>query len=185
MSNKGYIYTIVSLIFGLLLLSVISLQYQAIRTTAELEPSKVRTDELHFFVESAKKDMTRAMSISGRRGAAYLVSFIVTTNKQGVNNAEEALAEMIMNGTAYNSSDPNQRFDILQMENHTMKGWLRKVNQTGEELHFDVNITPLSLEIYPYDESHFLQIFNLSFDISDRKQRCAGTKTTTHNYTFS
>jgi hypothetical protein len=187
MSNKGYIYTIVSLIFGLLLLSVISLQYQAIRTTAELEPSKVRTDELHFFVESAKKDMTRAMAISGRRGAAYLVSFIVTTNKQGVNNAEEALAEMIMNGTAVNSSNPNQRFNITQMENHTMTGWLRKVNQTGEELHFDVNITPLSIEILPYDESHFLQIFNLSFDISDRKglskaEMCRYTNNNTQIY---
>jgi hypothetical protein len=173
MSNKGYIYTIVSLLFGLLLLSVISLQYQTIKTTAELEPSKVRTDELHFFVESAKKDMTRAMAISGRKAAAYLVGYMVTpTNNSGQRvypNAPLALANMIMNATVINTSNPTQNFTILQMQNDTMTGWLRKVNETGEELHFDVNITPLSIEIYPYDESHFLEIFNLSFDISDRK----------------
>jgi hypothetical protein len=168
MSNKGYIYTIVSLLFGLLLLSVITLQYQTIKTTAELEPSKVRTDELHFFVESAKKDMTRAMAISGTRATNYLISFIIINNsRHGVDNASEALRDIILDGTVEDYSGTTHK--ILHMENDTMNGWLRKVNETGDELHFDVNITPISLEIYPYDESHFLEIFNLSFDVADRK----------------
>lgn len=165
MHNKGYIYTIVSLIFGVILLLLISLQYQSTKITTETEPSKIRTDELHYFVESTKKDLSRAMAISGRRAAIYLVDYMIYSDKP-YTNATAALAELIINATIQNNTVHQ---NITHMRNHTINFWINKTREVGEEINFDVNMTPTSIEIYPYDYMHFLQIITINTTISDKK----------------
>ncbi|RLI87775.1 MAG: hypothetical protein DRO76_01820 [Candidatus Altiarchaeales archaeon] len=168
MSNKGYIYAIVTLILALLLLAAVSLYYSSYKISAELNPTKMRTDELHYFVESAKKDLSRAMVISGRRGAVYMIDHVIHTGVP-LNDSEQTLKELILNGTiTINGSTIN----VTYLKNHTLSVWLDKINKSGERLGFDVNITFSSMDIYPYDSWHFIEIIALNLDISDKEGMC-------------
>lgn len=168
MSNKGYIYTIVALILALLLLALVSLYSKSYEISAEQESTKMRTDELHYFVESAKKDLSRAMVISGRRGAVYMIDHVIHTGVP-LNDSEQTLKELILNGTITNTTDT---INVTYMKNHTLSVWLDKINKSGERLGFDVNITFSTIDIYPYDSWHFIEIITLNFDISDKKGMC-------------
>ena len=165
MRNKGYIYTIISLMLALVLLSVVSLYYESYSQTAEIDPTRIRTDELHYFVESVQKDTSRAMTIAGRRGAIYLVDYAVS-NGRPLSDTAANLRELIENGTITAGASTKQS---TYMENNTLGEWLNKTRETGNQRGFEVNITLSSLEIYPYDSWHFLEIINLTFNISDRK----------------
>ncbi len=163
MRSKGYIYTIVSLMLALVLLSVVSLYYESYSQTVEVDSTRMRTDELHYFVESIKKDTSRVMAISGRRGAIYLVDYVARNGK--LSDAEASLREVIENGTiTVGTTNP-----IPGMSNNTLSSWLNQTREMGDARGFDVNITLSSSTIYPYDSWHFLEILNLSFNISDRK----------------
>lgn len=168
MNNNGYIYSIVTLMLVLLLLSAVSVYYESYKISAETNPTKMRTDELHYFVESTKKDLSRAMAISGRRGVIYLSGYVIDSGVP-LNDSDQALKELILNGTITFGGNVTT---IGPMENHTLRIWLGKINKSGEKLNFDVNITLSDMHTYPYDSWHILQVIYLNFSISDKQGMC-------------
>ncbi|MBN2251714.1 MAG: LamG domain-containing protein [Candidatus Altiarchaeota archaeon] len=163
--GKGYVYTIISLMFALVLLAIVSLYYESYRNIAEVDPAKIRTDELHYFVESSKKDISRAMAISGRRGAIYLVDYVVN-NSAPLDDPENKLIEVIMNGTITKGSDT---MNITQMQNHSLKFWIGRVAGIADKLNYNASISAKSMEIYHYGPWHFLEVITLGYNISDSK----------------
>ena len=99
MNRKGYVYTVISMMLALVLLQVVSLYYESYKSATDLSPAKLRTDELHYFVESAKKDLGRSMSISARRGAAYMTDYVIN-NHTTLTNPDPAtnLKQIMVNG---------------------------------------------------------------------------------------
>ena len=154
-----------SIMFGLILLALVSLYYDTYRSTGGIDTSNVRTDELHYFIESSKKDVSRAMTISGRRAAIYLIDNVVSTGAP-LSDPEQSLEELMINSTL--TIGPVTQ-NVSYMQNHTLSKWLADVKNGGEKQYFDVNLSVSSLDIYAYDAWNFLEIMTLSFNVSDKK----------------
>jgi hypothetical protein len=164
-SNRGYIYTVAALMFSLVLLSLISLYYESYRTTVEMDPARIRTDELHYFVESCKKDIGRAMVISGRRAAVYLADYAINSTKP-LDDPQGSLKELLINGTI---TADNKTVKVTHMRNNTLQEWLERFQNISEEMNFRSNLSFVSMDIYHYDSWHFMQVITLSFNVSDLK----------------
>ncbi|MBN2250469.1 MAG: LamG domain-containing protein [Candidatus Altiarchaeota archaeon] len=170
--NKGYIYTAISIIFAMMLLAIVSLYHESYKNTGQMEPVKIRTEELHYFVESSKKDIKRAMTISGSRAAVYLIDHVVNTSAP-LSDPQESLKELIINGTITTGS---QTRNVTHMQNHTLTAWLAGMRRAGGRARFDVNITLLDVDIYAYDAWSFLEIITLNYLIKDEKGLCSYEK---------
>ena len=168
MGKKGYIYTVLSIIFALLLIGVLSLYYEMHRNTANVAPQKLRTDELHYFIESSKKDIGRAMTISSGRAAVYLTDYIVNSGSP-VSDPQQKLKELMLNGTITISGSTT---NVKYMENHTLNKWLNQTKRVGSNMSFDVIYNFSSLDIYAFDSWHFLSILTLKANVSDKKGMC-------------
>ncbi|MFZ2456800.1 MAG: LamG domain-containing protein [Candidatus Altiarchaeia archaeon] len=162
MNRKGYVYTVISMLLALVLLAVVSLYYESYKSATDLSPAKIRTDELHYFVESSKKDLGRAMYISARRGAAYLDDYVIN-NHTTLADATLTLEQVMANGTITSGST----FNIPYMQNQTLTAFISSLQTTGSELRFRTNISLRTIEIYPYDSLHFLVLAKYNYSIAD------------------
>jgi hypothetical protein len=161
MNQKGYVYTVISMMLALVLLAVVSLYYDSYKSAAELSPSKLRTDELHYYVESAKKDTGRAMSVTGRRAAACLVNYTIS-NHITWTDANNTLAELIANGTI-------NTIPYAPMQGQTLTEYLNKLQNIGNNQGFTTSISLRTINIYPYDSLHFLVVARYNYTITDEQ----------------
>ncbi|MEA3255073.1 MAG: hypothetical protein U9Q22_04485 [Candidatus Altiarchaeota archaeon] len=180
MDDKGYICTITTLMLAVLLLSAATFYYESYKINAEINPTKLRTDELHYFVESAEKDLRRAMVISGRRGFIYVTDYVIDAGVP-LDDPEQTLKELILNGTITRGGNVT---NVTYMENHTLRTWLGRINKCGENLRFDVNITLSALDISPYDSWHVLQVITLNFSVYDKRGMCKYEKSDVRLYSL-
>lgn len=164
MNQKGYVYTVLSLLLSLVLLAVVSLYYDSYKAAVEVSPAKLRTDELHYFVESAKKDTGRAMYISLRRGAAYLDDYVVN-NHTYLTDASAALKQIMANGTITRGAST---YDIYYMRNQTLNSFLASLREKGTQMRFRTNISLRTLDVYMYDSLHILAVAKYNFSIADQ-----------------
>ncbi|ODS37638.1 MAG: hypothetical protein A7316_09270 [Candidatus Altiarchaeales archaeon WOR_SM1_86-2] len=175
-NKKGYIYTLSAIILLLILIFFILFISRFAETEIEDSTGKIRCDELHFLVEDVKVDLQRGAEIAGRRAAIYtldmvsytgenLSDFNITLWGEQYNGSMAAIAELIFNGTlgGENSS---------YMQGHTLSDWLDKLNQKGDDLNFNINLTVEKIEIMPYDAWNFIIYIDLTFNVSDASDMC-------------
>jgi len=165
MDKKGYIFTLVTVLVSLLLLSLVSFYIESSEPEMEGLTNRVSTDELHYFVEGFKKDLGRAIEISGRKSAAYAIDAIMNSsvNLSGyvmrnctdfnysahANGSQAAIAELMLCGTLEGKS-------LLEMQNNTLPNWTERMgSQYGR---YSLNAAVKNLSMAMYDPWNFAVI---------------------------
>jgi len=161
MNRKGYVYTVISMMLALVLLQVVSLYYESYKSATDLSPAKLRTDELHYFVESAKKDLGRSMSISARRGAAYMTDYVIN-NHTILTDPENTLKQIMVNGTITSG------VNVPYMQSQTLNTFISSLQTTGSDLRFRTNVSLRTIDVYMYDSLHFMVVAKYNFSIADQ-----------------
>lgn len=181
MSDKGYIYTLVSVVLLLILLSLVFLYVEVSRMQAESTVKSIATDELHYFVESVKEDFSQAVYISGRRASSYAIDSVISTgeglydysmvnctpgfNYSGV-GAQAAIAELMYCGTLYGSGTGEIS---VYMVNNTVRDWVNRTREKALQLNYDLREMELrNLSIMPYDAFHYMVVGVFDIVIYDR-----------------
>ena len=148
--------------------------------------SKIRCDELHYFVEDIRGDLERALVIFGRRAAIYTIDDVIKSGRPldnyafncsatcgvdcdkfhfNVNGSEAAMAELIMCGTLHGQN-------VSYMTNHTLSQWLGRIESHGNDQHFNVTIDLDSIKIIPQDPWSFMVMTNSTFQVQDETGTC-------------
>jgi len=197
---KGYIYTLSAILLSISLVMLIVFYYGLTETgtgttklgetkTEETEmtaiTSKIRCDELHYFVEDIKESMSRGLLIGGRRAALYLIDQVTqngtpvlsnytmdTTNcpfaenlNTSIRGSEAAIAELLICGR-YNGKESEE------MKNHTLSAWRNKMIEKGNRAGLTLDMSFGNISISPYDAWHFVITTEMSFNVSDRANIC-------------
>jgi hypothetical protein len=167
--RRGVFFTlaIVLLVIPLILLS--SFYINSSQTRLDDTTSQMRCDELHYFVEDARQDLSRAVSIFGRRAAIYSYDLLFNTSTPFMNytfnctsacdvdcgrviypetGAEAAIAELSLCGTLNGSS-------VNYMVNHTVKEWIKKMENRSLERNMLINVTLREIRVTPIDAWNF------------------------------
>jgi len=184
--NKGFFYTIGVVLLAIPLILLIAYYATIPQTKMEDTISKVRCDELHYFVEDVRMDLERALVIFGRRAAIYSINEVVDSGRPldnyvfnctagcpvecGTfvfedNGSEAAIAELVMCGTLHGSN-------ISYMTNHTLNQWISRIVDHGRERHFNLTLTINDILIQPRDAWTFTSISNSTFSVSDESGTC-------------
>jgi len=157
MDNRGYIFTLVTVIMSLLLVSLYSFYVESSEPGIESLVNRVGTDELHYFVESLKKDFGRAMGTSARKSAIYATSWIMNSslNLTGyvmrnctafnyshyANDSQAAIAELMLCGTLEGNIVPG-------MVNNTLPNWTARVESQYRKYSAEADVINLTLAMY-------------------------------------
>jgi hypothetical protein len=180
MRNRGYVYTLVVMTLILIIISLMSYYIVVTQPASDDILNRMRTDELHYFVESIKSDYARSVSITSQRSLVYLIDqsiknnitfggFTMGSNCTNIttvdyenNGSQAAMAEMILCGTL-----DDRPVEGGFMENHTLLDWNNRINARGAELNFLVNSTVRSLEVIPCDPWSFYVISKMDLTVYD------------------
>ncbi|MBD3388768.1 MAG: hypothetical protein GF416_06840 [Candidatus Altiarchaeales archaeon] len=184
--KRGLFFTIAVVLLVIPLILFVSYYATVSKTKTDDTISKIRCDELHYFVEDVRGDLERALVIFGRRATIYAIDDVVLSGddlqdysfkctpschvncdrfRMGVNGSEAALTELIMCGTLHDQN-------ISYMVNHTLSQWLDRIESQGRDMHFVVNISLNTLHLIPRDPWTFMAIANTSFNVYDEAGTC-------------
>ncbi len=180
MDNKGYIYTLITITLALMLLSLALFYFESTGTKVEDISTKLRTDELYYFVESMGYDLDRSVHITAQRAATYAIDEVIETGRglgdydmegrnctafvYGLNGSQAAIAELMLCGTLYGVGTDSAEY----MQNHTLLDWIGKMEKAGDELNFDVDIEVKGINLYAYDIGNFAVLTMLDVGVKDR-----------------
>ena len=191
-SKRGFLFTIATIILIIPLIYLVSFYSSVSETQMEDTISTIRCDELHYYVEDVRRDMERAVTIFGRRAAAYAIDEIIntppstflsnytfnctkychvncTTFIHPENGSEAAIAELIVCGTLHGKN-------VTKMLNNTLPEWIEGITEEGRLMGFDVNITPFKIKVVPIDAWHFATIVENKVRVSDKEGLCFYTE---------
>jgi len=154
MDKKGYIFTLVTVLISLLLLSLVSFYIESSEPEMESLTNKMSTDELHYFIEDLKKDLGRAVETSGRKSAVYVIGAIMnssvnladyemencTSFKYPINCSQAAIAELMLCGTLGKS--------LPEMQNNTLPNWTERMESQYGRYNVNVRVKNLSMAMY-------------------------------------
>ena len=186
-NRRGILFTLAIILLIIPLIFLISFYVGTSKTKIEDTTARIRCDELHYFVEDVKRDLSRAMVIFGRRSAIYSIDYVIKppgnpllnytfrcTSLCGVDcdkliypetGSEAAIAELALCGTLNGSN-------VTYMLNHTLNEWIDKMEMRGEDMNFQVNITLKEIKVIPIDAWHFAIIIDNKMSIIDKIGAC-------------
>lgn len=185
-SRTGLFYTLAAVLLIVPLILLTSFYMGSSETKIEDTTSKIRCDELHYFVEDVKKDLGRAVSIFGRRAAIYAIDSIVNSSEPLMNytfnctgmcnvdcdrimypqtGAEAAIAELALCGTLNGTN-------VTYMVNHTVREWIRRIEMRGAEKNMMINMTLKEIKVLPIDAWNFSIVLDNDIRIVDETGIC-------------
>jgi plastocyanin len=173
---RGYIFTLVTALMVMIILSMTLFYTEVSSPSFEDATNKVSLDELHYFVESIKKDASRAVGISSQRAAAYATDHVISTNETYrnygmknctsfnyyVNGSEAAIAELMVCGSLENAKKPSGNIKQYMM-NNTVLDWMDRINGNITNPPYNATVRFRNLTIAPYDSWHYI-VFS-DFDV--------------------
>ncbi|MFC2154344.1 hypothetical protein ACFLRC_02540 [Candidatus Altiarchaeota archaeon] len=179
--NRGYVYTLITVI---LVLAIISLNLHYSRVASEESKSQInqiQTDELQALVASVKNDFRRTLAISGWRAAVFTTLYIIDNQVNfenytmvpcpplygfdyRENGSTAAIAELMLCGTINGSGEETLGY----MNNHTLLNWSDRMNQYGEDMNANLNITFVDIFIAPYDAWSFAIVGKINIFAEDK-----------------
>ncbi|MBD3387388.1 MAG: hypothetical protein GF416_00355 [Candidatus Altiarchaeales archaeon] len=181
LGNRGYVFTLITAMLVLIILSMIMFFTEVSAPSYEDSSNRMSVDELHFYVESVKKDASRAISISGQRASAYAIDHIILTNETyggyamdnctgfnySLSGVEAALAELMVCGTLDNAEEPTGNIRKYML-NNTVLSWTRRmgVNQTGG-LPYNVTVKFRNMSMGQYDPWHYVIVSEFDLLVRD------------------
>jgi hypothetical protein len=182
LGSRGYIFTLIVSLLVLITLSLILFYTEISAPSFEDRTKRMGINELHYFVESLKKDAGRASAISAERAAAYATNHVINTNETMRNyfmvnctalwyssrGADAAIAELMICGTLENASKPSSDADRY-MEDNTILSWIDRVNseQYGG-IQYNNSVKLRNLTIVAYDSFSYAVIGEYDFVVEDR-----------------
>jgi hypothetical protein len=186
-NRKGIFFTLAIILILVPLLLLVSYYITMPQTKMEDTNSKIRCDELHYFVEDVKKDLSRAGTIFGRRAAIYAIDYAMTAPGNPLfnysfdcnpscsvdcekvvyprNGSEAAIAELALCGTLNGTN-------VTYMINHTIKEWVRKMEMRSLEKNFKINMTIKEVRVVATDPFNFSIIVDNQVGITDDTSIC-------------
>jgi hypothetical protein len=186
MDRRGLFFTVAVVLIVLPLLLFILYSTSTPQTKTHDTITKIRCDELHYFVEDVRADLERALVIFGRRAAIYAIDDVVTSGEslrdytfnctkecnvdcslleQPLNGSESALTELILCGTLRGEN-------VTYMRNHSLSQWIDRIRLHGRDMHFNVSIGLRSLTVLMKDPWTVTAITNSSFNVYDESGTC-------------
>ncbi|OYT26032.1 MAG: hypothetical protein B6U97_04540 [Candidatus Altiarchaeales archaeon ex4484_96] len=186
-NRKGVFFSLITIMLVIPLIYFITFHISYYEQRVDDVLGRTRCERLYYFVEDVKKDLKRAMVIFGRRAAIYAISEVVTSGNDLENyefncsnncalencndleyniiGAEAAVVELMVCGTLYGETIP-------YMENHTFPLWMDKMEQAGEDMHFNMNLTLREINVIPRDAFSFATLSTLRIRIWDESELC-------------
>ena len=177
LGKAGYLYSIMTMMFLVLLFSLIVFYSSTSETDMRTTVNKITTDKLHFFVNGVREDLYRASYISCKRSIHYSVAHILSTGENfsdyeminctgfnyPLNGTQAALAEMVLCGTF-----EGNKMDF--MLNNTLLEWIDKISNaaTNADIVFD-RLEVADIDIAMYDSMHVGAIVYLNMEVRDSK----------------
>ncbi|MFC2162405.1 hypothetical protein ACFLRF_01875 [Candidatus Altiarchaeota archaeon] len=176
LGNEGYIYTLLTISVSFMILSLVFFYFTIDERPVDDTLTRMTTDELHYFIESIKKDCQRSVSISGQRASTYAVNHVIAENESldgyvmrnctrynyFLNGSQAAITELMYCGTLNGDASGTAQF----MRNHTLRDWIIKIRETSLNASFNLNIRFKNLTMSAFD-SHNIIIITW-WDISGR-----------------
>jgi len=197
--NRGIFYTMAAVLLIIPIILLSAFYMNSTQTRIEDTTSRIRCDELHYFVEDTRQDLARAVSIFGRRAAIYSYDLLFNTSVPFMNytfncssycnvdcsrvayprvGAEAAIAELSLCGTINGTN-------VSYMVNHTVREWIKKMENRSTEKNMHINVTLKEIRVTPIDAWNFSITLDTDIKISDDTGICyyqGLRRTTTSQY---
>ncbi len=157
MDKRGYIFTLVTILLSLLLVSLYSFYIESSEPGMESLMGRVGTDELHYFVESLKKDLERAIKISARKSATYTIGWVMNSSLNLTNyvmhnctsfnystysnGSQAAISELMLCGTLRGGA-------LFDMRNNTLSNWTGRMESRYSRYNLKVRFINLTMAMY-------------------------------------
>jgi len=185
--KKGYFFTISTIILIIPLIYLVSFYSQFSQSPVDDTIARIRCDELHYLIEDLNRDMSRAVTIFGRRAAVYAIDYVVSNGTPLAdyeftctslcpvdcntfffenNGSSAAIAELVLCGTL--NGNP-----ITYMQNHTLPRWIDMMINYSKSRNFILDIDIYDVKVVPRDAWHFSIIIYLKIRIKDRYGLCS------------
>jgi len=180
LGDRGYVFTLLTALMVMLILSMTSFYSEVAAPSYDDTNKKISLVELHYFVESLKKDATRAISISSQRAATYATDHIIVTNetfrnygmknctefRYFANGSEAAIAELMVCGTLNAAKQPVGDISIY-MENNTVTYWIGRTNAKRQGIRYKTTVFMRNMTMALYDPWHYIVVTEMDFFIED------------------
>lgn len=153
MDNRGYFYTLIIVVMLFMIFSITLFYFKVSQPKMTDIITNMQTDELHFFVESIKKDFARGMIISGQRASSFLINEDISTGAipgqcPTINfgtGVQAVLAELIYCGSFQGSYDESS----VVMANYTVLNWTQRIIEFGDTIGYLVDLNVTGIEVLP------------------------------------
>lgn len=193
MRNKGFIYTLVTVVMLLMIIFLSGFYFRISKPKMDDTITNIQTDELHYFVESLKTDFDRAARITAQRAVLYLSGYIMDNDLGGFDavrdyqmslpscsdiiykpdGVQAALAELMLCNTLFGIGDDA----AANMEYNTLFNWTANMTVFAEESNYVPVLRLINLTIRPFGpynivvigevEAYLRDTNNLSFFVGN------------------
>jgi hypothetical protein len=158
---KGILFTFIILTIVLALVSFIAIQRTLITYYTSRITIENRVNAMKSLYDSIVSDATKALEIISRRAISAAVSWVIT-NGVGLVEANETIAELIINGSINGTLQP-------LMEAATLIDWKNKLEELGYLEGFETKINFTNLEVKPLDSWNLLVEIRINVSLADLK----------------
>lgn len=176
MRNRGYVYTLLTVIMVMLILSLVIFYFRITKPRIQDTITNIRTDELYYLINAIKEDYRRSSYISAQRAVLYAQNEVVE-NQTGLSSysfnacplhqsypttgSQSAIAELMLCGT-FNGVESQV------MTNHTIDMWLNRSTERARDINFNMSLTLTDFKIRPFGSYNILVLTNVSVSTFDR-----------------
>lgn len=164
--RKGVMFSFIMIFITLSILGLIALQNSLVSHRREDIFIETRINSMNNMYKSMVKDVDKSLKIITRRAISVAFSNVSVSEggqpPQPLDEANETLVELILDGTLEGSSEP-------LMENATFTYWINKMKELSMLRGFDMNVNINLLEVKPYDYLNLLVKTELNISISDKQ----------------
>lgn len=155
---KGVFYSAIVMMLIAPIIMYIILYADISQTSLEETSTKIKGDKLAGFSRSIDQDLPRILEIAAKRAISMAMSYI-DMKGEALDNADERLEEMMMNGTIYGAE-----FGLLG--SGLVREWITAVEQKGKPYGFETSISVIELEVLPYDSFNIMISATVSVNIT-------------------
>lgn len=172
--RKGLVYTTIAMLVFSILVLVATTQSFYLNAGERQAISKISSDTMRSFVSTVERDYDKALDVSARRAVVASVNYV--SGGTSLSNAEEALEELIMNGTLYG-------LPSALMENSTVSYWLSKMSEKGGNAGLSVSMEFSNFSVEENSAFSLLVQTTISLNVSSLATESAVSRTILKNFT--
>jgi len=160
--KKGLFFSFIMVFLTVTIISLIAIQTSLISHRREELFIENRINSMNNLYESIVRDVQKSLEIIAIRAMAVTFTNVSSPPGNPLDEANETLKELILNGTLENTPMP-------LMENATFLEWIDKIQEVSELKGFNTIINVHTMTIRPYDSFNLEIQSYVSINISDEQ----------------